>query len=339
MPLHRLRASLNPAHHWQFASTFVREVGAIRKLLRRGDFDVVQINGLVNPHAAFAATAEGRAVVWQILDTYPPMRVRRVIMALVRRLADVLMCTGRRVAAAHPGALAFGDRLVTFFPPVNSDVFSPRGEVREAVRREFGFGEQDFVVGTVSNVNMQKGHDVFVRAAGRLKQLVPNARFVILGATYPHFRSYADQLFTEAARFGLCVGQDFVVMDPGQRVPELEQAFDVFWLTSRPNSEGIPTAVEEAMTLGIPVVAFDVGAVAEAVEDGICGFVVPCNDAESLVTVTSRLARDQGARGRMGQAARRIALERFSHVVCAEAHLVAYAKAIQHASRRRARKQ
>jgi glycosyltransferase involved in cell wall biosynthesis len=301
--------------------------------LKDGAFDVVQINGLVNPHAAFAAAAERRAVVWQLLDTYSPPLVRRAMMMLVRRLANALMSTGKRVAAVHPGALAFGDRLISFFPPVDTGVFCAKPEVRRDARHELLFSENDFVVGTVGNVNMQKGHDVFVRAAATLKQQWPAARFIILGATYPHFQSYAEKLLEDAVSLGLRVPQDLRIIDPRERVAELAQAFDVFWLTSRPNSEGIPTAMEEAMSLGIPVVSFDVGAVAEAVDDGVSGFVVPGGDMGALVAATLSLARDLTMHSRISQQAARTAAQRFSHIACADAHMTAYLKAIRHAQR------
>jgi hypothetical protein len=71
--LGRLRNTRNPWLLAQILSQFPGDIARIREVIRTRKIDLVQINGLVNPHAAFAARAEGIPVVWQILDTYAPM--------------------------------------------------------------------------------------------------------------------------------------------------------------------------------------------------------------------------------------------------------------------------
>ena len=63
-------------------------------------------------------------------------------------------------------------------------------------------------------------------------------------------------------------------------VPELLAAADIFVLASR--SEGAPLSILEAMAAGLPVVASDVGGVAELVADGETGLLVPAGDAAAL---------------------------------------------------------
>jgi hypothetical protein len=118
MPLHRARATLHPAHQLRFVVGMRSEVGAIRRLIRDRAVDVVQIGGLLNPHAAIAARQEDTPIVWQILDTRSPMVLRRVMMPLVLRVSDMVMTTGRAVADVHPGAAGLGERLRRFYPPV-----------------------------------------------------------------------------------------------------------------------------------------------------------------------------------------------------------------------------
>lgn len=69
-------------------------------------------------------------------------------------------------------------------------------------------------------------------------------------------------------------------------------------------SEGIPTVILEAMACGVPVVATDCGGVAEAVTDGVEGFVVEPRDAPGLAAALERLWREPELRRRMGDAGR-----------------------------------
>ena len=135
MPLHRLRATGNPLTQSRFVAGLWREVGEIRRLIREGDIDLVQIHGLVNPHGAIAARLEGVPVVWQILDTRPPMVLRRLLMPLVARLAQSVMFDGDALTAVHPGAAALSARSFVSYPPVYVRGFYPGLAERAGVRR------------------------------------------------------------------------------------------------------------------------------------------------------------------------------------------------------------
>lgn len=88
------------------------------------------------------------------------------------------------------------------------------------------------------------------------------------------------------------------------------QSADIFVLPSV--EEGISNAVLEAMATGLPIVTTDAGGMAEAVTDGVEGFVVRVRDIHALASRIEGLARDAPLRLRMGTAARARALKDFS---------------------------
>jgi glycosyltransferase involved in cell wall biosynthesis len=335
VPLERIRATRSPEVHLRLARNFRGDVRRIERVLESREADLALIGGLHNFQAAFAARRTGRAVVWQILDTHSPMAFRRLAMRGVAHFADVVMSTGHEVARVHPGALGFGDRLVPYLPPVDVAEFAPDPERSAAARAELGLGPGDLVVGAVNNLSPMKGHLTFIRAAALLRQRVPNVRFLLLGATYEHRSEYTQMLFDEAESLGLRVGSDLLLVDPGSRVSQLAPALDLFWLTSEPRSEGIPTTVEEAMALGIPVVAANVGGVREIVDEGETGFLVPPRDPEAVVAATEPLLDDPARRRQMGDAARNRAVADFNVDRCADAHVIAFERAIEHRAARR----
>ncbi|HTA64221.1 MAG TPA: glycosyltransferase [Xanthomonadaceae bacterium] len=329
LPLRRIRATRNISTHLQLMFGFPGQVRAVRKLMKDLRIDIVQINGLVNPHGAIAARALGIPVVWQVLDTYTPMSLRKLLAPVVRRYADVVMCTGQQVADAHPGVADRPDRLVNFYPPVDVQQFKCNPAMRQAARESLGLDESDFVVGTIGNINLQKGHDNFIRAAAALKSRVAHAKFVILGATHENHRAYIDGLWRLAAELGLELGRDLLSADPTGKVHEMAQAFDVFWMTPRPNSEGIPTAMEEAMALHLPVVSFDVGSIGELVEHGRTGYLVEDQDPLAIAERTFQNLLDSASRERMGEFGRLFIEANASLEKCADTHVRAYELAIQ----------
>jgi glycosyltransferase involved in cell wall biosynthesis len=324
MRLHRVRATPHPAAQLRFLRGLRREVRAIRRLIRERGFDIVQIGGLVNPHGAFAARRENVPVVWQILDTRPPMALRRVMMPLVLRLADVVMTTGRAVADVHPGAAGLGERLRPFYPPVEPEVFAPASVDRETARAEFGFGSDDLVLVSVGNLNPQKGHETLIRAAALARRMRPELKVLVAGAPHPTHRSYEEGLHRLAGELGLEVGKDILFAGALTDVRPALAAADVFVLASVPRSEGAPTAIEEAMMMELPVVATDVGAVREVVEHGRTGFVVPPLDPQRLAEAILEILDDPNTRTSFGTRGRARAIERFSADECARVHLEAY---------------
>ena len=333
-PLSRLRATVNPYVHLRHVLALSEQLRSLRALIRGTRADLVQLNGYVNPHAALAASSIGVPVIWQIVDTYTPSMLRWLLAPLVRRYSNVVMCTGQAVARIHRMAIRAQDHCVLFYPPVDVEMFRPREESRHRAREEMGLKEDQLVVGTIANVNKQKGLDDFVRAAAALKGRVPESRFVILGATGAAQKSYATSLRELATRLGLRWNMDIQIKDPRDRVAVLASAFDVFWMTSRPNSEGIPTAMEEAMALELPVVTFPAGSIPELVHHGESGYIVKsrCPDELAEVTAVSLQRREQ--RIKMGTRGRRFVMEHASIEACARQHVRAYEIALERSLRR-----
>jgi glycosyltransferase involved in cell wall biosynthesis len=336
MPLHRGRVTFDPRTHLKLVGTFRNEVGRIRALIRERRIDVVQVGGLVNPHGAIAGRLENVAVVWQLLDTRTPMAVRRLMMPLVVRISDVVMSTGRAVARVHPGAERMGDRLVVFFPPVDPAQFEARKPSRDEARLGFGFSSDDLVLGTVGNLNPQKGHEYLIQAAAMTRSAGRPAKILIVGAPHETHRAYERRLYRLCAQQDLVVGSDVVFAGALDDVRPALAAIDIFVLSSVPRSEGAPTAVEEAMMMKCPVVASDVGAISEVVQENVTGLIVPPLDPRALSEAILRLADAPALLGEMGARAQERAATHFSAEECARTHLEAYDRALsRHANRPR----
>ncbi|HEY8491164.1 MAG TPA: glycosyltransferase, partial [Dehalococcoidia bacterium] len=319
LPLHRLRASPDPREQAALALGFLPEVDRIRRLIRRRSIDLVVVGGLANPHAAAAARLEGVPTVWQVLDSRTPAPLRLPLAALVPRLSDTVMAAGRTLLDLHFGPRGPGVPAFVYAPPVDTERFRPSPERRRAARRRLGIPTGAPVVGTVANLNPQKGLEHFVRAAALIHRARPDARFLLVGARYGSHRRYAALLEADVRASGLPPDR-LIVTGERADVEEHYPAMDVHLITSVPRSEGTPTTALEAMACGVPVVATRVGAVAEAVEDGVTGLLVPPLDAGAIAGAALRLLEDAPLRDRLGAAGRERAVRRYGVEVCAETH-------------------
>jgi L-malate glycosyltransferase len=164
----------------------------------------------------------------------------------------------------------------------------------------------EFRVTTVGNIRPVKGHDVFIRAASTIVQQFPEVSFSIAGEVLEP--AYFAELQSLVQELDLA---NHVHFEGGvTNLRPLLAAADIFVLPSR--SEGFSNAIIEAMASSLPVVATDVGGNAEAVKDGITGFLVPSEDPIALSAAILRLLSDPIQAKAMGAAGRNLVEERFT---------------------------
>jgi glycosyltransferase involved in cell wall biosynthesis len=92
--------------------------------------------------------------------------------------------------------------------------------------------------------------------------------------------------------------------------------------------DGLPQAILEAMALGVPVVATDVGSVAGVVVDGVTGRLIAPDDASQLAAAIGELLSDPDEAEGLGRAGQAAVSTRFDAATAAAAHLAQYRAAI-----------
>lgn len=114
---------------------------------------------------------------------------------------------------------------------------------------------------------------------------------------------------------------------PNARLAEVLSVMDIFVLPSF--MEGLPLVILEAMAVGKPVVATTVGGNAEAVEEGVTGWLVPPGDLPAFNAAVLKLLRTPGLIERMGEAGRKRVEERFSLAAMVGAQQEVYRRALE----------
>lgn len=189
---------------------------------------------------------------------------------------------------------------------VDSDHFSARAiELLDTDHRAaFGFGPDDFVVGTVGKLRPEKQQGDLIEVVVRLRAKGLGVFALIVGGGEKE-----SALKKQAAVAGVTDYIRFTGEMDDVR-PALA-AMDVFVLTSVA-VETFSNAALEAMAMGRPVVLSDVGGAREMVWDGVNGHLYPAFDVRQLTILLEKLATTMPATRHMGEEARRIAVERFS---------------------------
>jgi glycosyltransferase involved in cell wall biosynthesis len=153
----------------------------------------------------------------------------------------------------------------------------------------------------------RKGVRNLIRALALARAEVSGARLRIAGG-FPR-PEYEARVREEVARLGLEDAVRFLgPVAPEELAGEYARAACLV-LVSR--QETLPVAVQEAMAVGLPVIASPVGGVPHLVREGETGFLVPHGDPAALAERMVRLLRDGELRRRMGSVGRSVAEERF----------------------------
>jgi glycosyltransferase involved in cell wall biosynthesis len=226
-------------------------------------------------------------------------RLNRLLTPLTDAFVAVAPSHGRYLAA-HERFPA--DRVVVIPNGVDTRRFAPVPDVA-AVRRDLGLGPTTPVVTIVAALRPEKNHELFLDVARRVFGRLPETRFLIVGDG-PCLADLEDR----ARTLGLAESVTFL----GSRddVPRFLSATDVFALTS--HNEANPVSILEAMSVGRPVVATDVGSIHEVVDQGETGVLVPPGDAARFADHVLQLLWDPLRAQELGVAGRRKVVERWS---------------------------
>ncbi|MCD6588237.1 MAG: glycosyltransferase family 4 protein [Candidatus Fermentibacteraceae bacterium] len=163
---------------------------------------------------------------------------------------------------------------------VEFESFLAQRSNNQAAKQKLGIPQSCPVVGTVIRLASQKHPEAIVDVASKVRKLFPDVKFMIVGDG-----PLADYMKHYIAEMNL--KENFMMLGSRKDVAEILPAFDVFLLTSR--SEGLPRAMLEALAVKIPVVATDVGGIAELVNGLKNGFLCSHGDIDCLATGVIKL--------------------------------------------------
>lgn len=283
---------------------------AMAGLLRDREFDVV------NTHSSTDSWLTALACL--VLRRAPPMVRTRHISApvprnlstrwLYRTATERIVTTGEKLRLQVIEETGVDPSRVVSIPTgIDLERFRP-GEAAEA-KAAIGLEPGAFVIGIVATLRSWKGHRYLFEAFAKLPD--PACRLVVVGDG-----PQREALEALAKELGIASRVTFA----GNRedVAPWLRAFDLFCLPSYAN-EGVPQALMQAMAAGLAVVTTPVGSIAEIVEDGVSGLLVPPERAEALREAIESLAANPARRRDLARHARETALQRFGEDRMAEA--------------------
>ena len=220
--------------------------------------------------------------------------------------------SARVIAVSNAIAKQFDSRgkVVVIHDGFSREEFQvPKEKLRTEFRSRYGLDGR-FVVGCVGRIKwVRKGQEFLVRATALLKQQGHPITALIVGTPFPGNESHLIRLRELVEELGV---QDQIIFTGELADPRPAYAgMDVLTLTSA-QPEPFGNVVMEAMGMGLPVIATNIGGSLDQVLDGVTGFLVPPADPAALAAAIQKLMSNSELRRRMGEAAASRVQERFS---------------------------
>jgi glycosyltransferase involved in cell wall biosynthesis len=240
----------------------------------------------------------------------------QVAIRILSRPADSSPLEGRLALAAIDAFIAGSEGVRSILirggvAEANVDVVPPGLDFSpftahgpdDSVRKELGFGPEDFLAGVVIPLEDERGHQALLDAAAIVRDQAPKVKIVVVGE---------GSLRLESDDPGGGRPMDNVCYFLGRRneAPRIQASLNMFMVFS--HLDGLGSFLIEAMASGLPVVAADVGAARDIITPRETGLLVPARNAKALAEAIIKVHFDRNLAARLAARGRESVLEKYS---------------------------
>jgi glycosyltransferase involved in cell wall biosynthesis len=220
-----------------------------------------------------------------------------VIERWMARLTDLIIVDTESVRfdGLREHVVNVPEKLVTVSMGLDLQKFSPSKSGPGNLRAVLGVRPQGLVVGTIARLVPDKGIDCFLEMAAHILAVRKDVQFFIAGDG--PIRVALQQRACE-----LGIAPHVVFLGHRDDIRDVMEAMDVFVLPTK--REGFGVVFAEAMAMGKATVGSLIGPVAEVVENGVTGYLVPPDDAQGFAEQVLGLLADEKTRLAFGTAGR-----------------------------------
>lgn len=191
------------------------------------------------------------------------------------------------------------ERITTLHYGVDIKGFASVSHEANCLKKRYNLNSRHKLIATVGRLSKEKGHKFLLMAAQIVIRDFPNVKFLIVGEG-----STREELEDYCAKLGLSENVIFTGFIFHQNLLEVLCGIDIFVLPSL--TESFPFAILEAMMVGKPVIATDVGGVSEMIYHGETGLLIQPSDSIALARAISLLLENQDMSNRIGKNAQKM---------------------------------
>ena len=221
---------------------------------------------------------------------------------------EIGICMTEAIRTHCEGHRIVPKRMTVIYDGLDVEGFRPARD-SSAIRKELGIPLEVPLVGIVGNIQAWKGQAVVVEAIREVEAVLPEVCCLIVGGVHRSGTEYAQELHRFVEKHGL--KNNVIFTGFRDDVADLVATMDVV-IHASVGAEPFGRVILEAMALGKPVIATNIGGVPEFVQHGVTGQLVPPCDPRALGEAMVELLRNPLQRNRLGNNGRLEVRQRFT---------------------------
>lgn len=294
---------LNRSRYNRFSPGIILD---LHKLMKKKQIHVVRTHRYrSNLYGRLAALLAGvPAIIASVHDNYRTDKrpARRVINRILSKITDKIVAVSEDIKKDIIRYDKVDPSKIEVIPNgIDVERFNPKNTTD--IRKEFSLEESDIIIGFVGRIVPAKGLEYLLDAFPYVKEEFKSIKLLIVGEG-----SLVEELKEKAKKNSIF---DNIIFTGRRRdIPEILSGINIFVMPSI--AEGLPNALLEAMAMGKPIVATEVGGIPEVIKNRFNGILVPPRDTRALATAMKELIGNAQVAAKMGQAARDLVQDNFT---------------------------
>jgi len=237
---------------------------------------------IVNPHSSrdgwmltLAARIARVPLIIRSRHFDVPIPNKSLSRLIYKEWSHHILTTSPKITSSLVSTFDLDPCAITTLPTgVDLERFNPEGPKADFSR--YSLPEHTPLIGMITVIRAAKGVQVLAEAVHLLKSSHGTHVHCVIAGEGPAL----EYVESEIARFS--VGNQFTFLGHREDVPEIMRALDLVAIPSF--HEAIPQSGLQALAMGVPVVASDVGGIPSIIRHGETGRLVPPHDAAALAS-------------------------------------------------------
>jgi glycosyltransferase involved in cell wall biosynthesis len=284
----------------------LHDLSNLTQYLRRERFDILNVHQS-HDHiigGISARRSHHSVIVIRTDHKRDPLKPSWGNRLLISQLTDGMITFSEK--ARREDQANFGlslERVTRIMPALDLDRFNAKRQFK-SMRRVFGIGPDEIIIGMVARFQKYRRTEVFLEAVRIIVKEFPNIKVLLVGRS----SQMEESVIKPMKRLGV---EKWIVLG-GYRTDDYVDTLACMniFLFLMAGSDGTARALREAMAMGKPVIVANRGILPELVEHGVSGLVVK-DTPEELAKATLQLLHHNTLRVKMGMAARQKAYQEF----------------------------
>lgn len=225
----------------------------------------------------------------------------KIVECVFAFLTDKIICISDYEKKTVPSIIP-EKKLVVIKNGINIEQCKNLLATNKLTRETFNIPPNAYVIGMIARISLQKGQDLFIQIAQKVKQRIPNAFFLIVGGK-------SDDIPIEELIKNANLSDCFLITGEVDQAIQYASLFDVAVLTSR--WEGFGLVLPEYMVAKKPIIAYNVDAIPEIINHNINGLLVKSESIQEFADAIYQIYSQPHFAHSLVENASKIVVEKF----------------------------